>query len=189
MAIPRAAIMGVAGLVLVLGAFLMTRNKAATEEPAATPPSAVESSAGAPPASAADSASDVAAGDAPAERSSAPGDRDDAAEVPAAPRDVARALGRKQVVVLLLSQSGAADDEVTRRSVRRIEADRIRGKRKVAVFSDRIHNVGEYRGVIGSLGVSQAPSIVVVPPSLEARLLEGYTDYRSLRQHVADALR
>jgi hypothetical protein len=58
----------------------------------------------------------------------------------------------------------------------------------VSVFTDRLKHAGEYVGVTGSLQVSQAPAIVILSPGGEARLLEGYTDGRSLRQHLTDAL-
>jgi len=58
------------------------------------------------------------------------------------------------------------------------------------VFSDRIENVARYRRIVGNLDVSQAPSVVIVPPRRsQARLLEGFVDEGSLRQQLLDALR
>jgi hypothetical protein len=96
------------------------------------------------------------------------------------PIDVARALARDKTVVLFFSQ-GASDDDATSKSVRS-----LRGNRRVAVFSEDIDKLPNYRRIVDGLGVSAAPSIVIVGGDLKARLLEGYVDAGSLRQHVTD---
>lgn len=174
MAIPRAALLGIVGAVLIAAAFLMTRSSG---EESAEPPVAVPASA---------------ASDAPAEPTAAApvSDSAEATEPPVVTLPVARALGRKRMLVLLFTQGGAADDKATRHEVaqlRRYVSESPRLRRRVEFVTDRIGNVGDYRGVIGSLGVAQAPSIVIVGRDFDARLLEGFTDYRSLRQYVADA--
>lgn len=100
------------------------------------------------------------------------------------PAGVARALARRDVVVLFFFQPGSADDAATARSV----AAAGRGRR-VTVFRSSIRKLGRYQRLIGGLGVSQAPSTVIVGRDRNARLLEGYVDERSLVQEVADSAR
>jgi hypothetical protein len=96
------------------------------------------------------------------------------------PISVARALARDKTVVLFFSQGGS-DDSATSKSVRS-----LRGNRRVAVFSEDLDELPNYRRIVAGLGVSEAPSIVIVGRDLKARLLEGYHDAGSLRQHVRD---
>lgn len=110
----------------------------------------------------------------------APGDRTKAGE--GLPAPVARGLARKDVVVILFSQSGASDDAATRRSVRA-----LRGLRGVTVVSDRIEDIGRYRRVVSDLGIDQAPAVVIVGRDGKGSVVEGYTDAGSLAQQVEDA--
>ncbi len=102
------------------------------------------------------------------------------------PAGVARALSQRKVIALLFTLEGAADDSATRSALRSLETGR---KSKVAVFTDSIANVGRYSRLVGSLGISQVPSVVIVDTKREAQLLEGYVDSGTLRQYVADAKR
>lgn len=95
------------------------------------------------------------------------------------PARVARALARKDVVVLLFTQNGGADDAATRAAVRALE--------DVTVVIDRIEDIGKYRRVVSALGINQAPAVVIVDREGKARLVEGYTDPGSLAQQVEDA--
>ena len=107
------------------------------------------------------------------------------------PAQVDQALDRNNVAVIVLYQPGAADDEATLDAARRLqEGSAGQGKSRggVEVFTDRLTNAGDYLGVTAALGVSQAPAVAIVRPTGEARLLEGFQDGNSLRQHVADAL-
>lgn len=54
------------------------------------------------------------------------------------------------------------------------------------MFSDSINSLGRYPRLVASLGISQAPSVVVVGPSSKATLLEGYTDAGTLKQKILD---
>lgn len=102
------------------------------------------------------------------------------------PAGVARALAQRKVIALLFTLEGAADDSATRSALRSLETG---SKSKVAVFTDSIANVGRYSRLVGSLGISQVPSVVIVDTKREAQLLEGYVDSGTLRQYVADAKR
>ncbi len=85
-------------------------------------------------------------------------------------------------MVFLFSQSGAADERATRHAVRALKR---RGR--LAVFSDRAENLGRYGPLVLGTGISQAPAVVIVGRDREARVLEGFVDRGSLRQHIKDA--
>lgn len=101
------------------------------------------------------------------------------------PAAVRRALANRQVTVLLFTSGGAADDAATRTALQSLP----KGKDGAAVFVDGIANVGRYSEIVGTLGISQVPSLVIVDRAQQARLLEGYVDAGTLRQYVADAQR
>jgi outer membrane biosynthesis protein TonB len=100
---------------------------------------------------------------------------------PGVPLAVERALNRGQTVVLFFS-APAADDRATARAV-----DSLRAKPGVRVFSDPIRRLARYRGLIGALGISQAPAVVIVGKDREARVVEGFVDPATLAQDVADS--
>jgi hypothetical protein len=97
------------------------------------------------------------------------------------PAPVQRALARRDKVVIFFSAPRAADDRATARAV-----DALRGRAGVAVFADPIDKLARYRGLVGALGISQAPAIVIVGKDRKARVLEGYVDPATLAQDVAD---
>jgi len=96
------------------------------------------------------------------------------------PLDVAKAMAKRDTLVLLFSQTGA-DDAATRSSVRA-----LRGERKVAVFIEDLKHLSDYRRIVSGLNITEAPSVVLVGPDRQARLVEGFVDEGSLRQHVRD---
>jgi len=98
------------------------------------------------------------------------------------PAPVARALDARRRIVLFFYKPGSADDRATARAV----AD-LRGQRGLAVFTDPIGRLARYRGVIGELGISQAPAVVIVGRDRTARVIEGYVDPATLAQDVTDA--
>jgi hypothetical protein len=102
------------------------------------------------------------------------------------PLSLARALAREDAVVLFFRQRRGADDEATAAAV---SFARSRAGNRVAVFTDRVENLADYRLVIGSLGVTQAPSVVIVGADKRAKLLEGYVDGPTVLQQVTDTLR
>lgn len=103
------------------------------------------------------------------------------AKVVGLPDPVAKALANKRVVVLFFFQN-AADDDATGAGV-----NSLRGIRGVKIFRDGITNLAKYRAVTASLGVTQAPAVVVVGRNRKAQLLEGYVDQATLTQIVVDA--
>lgn len=98
------------------------------------------------------------------------------------PARVERALKARRKVVIFFHEPRGLDDQATAEGVRALKR---RGG--VAVFSDRIRNLDAYGTTVQDLGVSQTPSIVIIDPDRQARLIEGYIDPTALAQEVSDA--
>ena len=103
------------------------------------------------------------------------------------PRDVARALNSKKVVVLFFYEPAASDDQATRAAVRAVRSAGG-GAGRVALFQDVVARISDYRRVVGSLGISQSPAMVVIDRNRNAELLQGYLDSGTIKQTVRDAL-
>ena len=97
------------------------------------------------------------------------------------PRPVQRALDARKLVVLFFYKPGSADDQATARGVSALRS------RNVAVFTDPVDRLAKYRKLIGQLGISQAPAVVIVRRDRTARVVQGYIDPATLAQDVADA--
>jgi hypothetical protein len=100
------------------------------------------------------------------------------------PAGVARALDNHKVVVLFFWEPASADDQATRAAVRAV---RTAGP-GVRLFTDIVAHISNYRRVVGNLGISQSPAMVVIDKQRHAQLFEGYLDAGSIRQSVRDAL-
>jgi hypothetical protein len=98
-----------------------------------------------------------------------------------APRPVRRALDARKTVVLFFFKHGSADDAATARAVAA-----VRGMRGVSVFTAPIAELGSYQAVVGPLGISQAPAVVIVGKGRRTRLTEGFIDVKAFRQDVLD---
>lgn len=98
------------------------------------------------------------------------------------PAPVQRALDDRRTIVLFFYEPGSADDRATARGVAA-----LRGQRNLAVLTAPIGQLARYRGVVGELGISQAPAVVIVRKDGTARVVEGYVDPATLAQDVADA--
>jgi hypothetical protein len=104
-------------------------------------------------------------------------------DVPAA---VSNALADGKVVVLLFAETRAADDIATARHFGALS--QLGGR--VRSFRAGLDDVGRYAGIVAELGVTQAPSIVIVRPDLKAvPPIEGYIESQYLLQRVKDQLR
>ena len=98
------------------------------------------------------------------------------------PQKAARAIRQgKKVVIFFLNPRGL-DDRLVLKSVRTVDR-----KTKAVVLTDPVDAIERYGRLVQDLGVSQAPSIVLIDRSGNARLIEGYVDTESLTQAVADA--
>ena len=101
------------------------------------------------------------------------------------PPAVSGALADHKVVVLLFTEKGAADDQATARHF----AGLSQLGNGVRTFRAGISELGRYAGIVASLGITQAPSIVIVRPDLRAvPPIEGYVDTQYLVQRVKDQL-
>lgn len=100
------------------------------------------------------------------------------------PDDVARALNADKVVVLFFFEPAASDDQATRAAIRAVRS----AGGSVALFQDTVNHVSDYRRLVGSLGISQTPAMVVIDRERHADLLQGYLDSGTIRQTVRDAL-
>jgi hypothetical protein len=97
------------------------------------------------------------------------------------PRAVNRAVSRHKRVVIFFHQKGGLDDAVTDDSVAA-----LRRRSSAIVIQDSVANVASYGQVVMRVGVTRAPSIVIIGKSGRARLIEGYIDPGALAQEVAD---
>jgi hypothetical protein len=204
MALPRPALLGILGALLIAATFMaMHRGGSTSNSPA---PTTVPAHAAAPkPATKVKHAQTKPgkhAAAAPAKpvqhkaakhtavkksapvKVSTPAGQEAGASV-GLPVKVAQAFAKNQVVVLYFGGAGA-DDTLTADSVRSLKASSGHG---VAVFMDKLSNLADYRRVVEGLNVSQAPSIVIVDRAKQATVLEGFIDAGSLRQDVADVAR
>jgi len=194
MALPRPALLGILGALLIAATFMvMHRGGGSSNPPAPTPapphvaskPAPAKHAAAAPakPVKHAVTKHTTAKKSAPV-KVKVPAGQEAGASV-GLPVKVAQAFAKKQVVVLYFGATGA-DDTLTADSVRTLKASAGHG---VAVFMDKLSNLADYRRVVEGLDVSQAPSIVIVDRAKQAQVLEGFIDAGSLRQDVADVAR
>ena len=195
MVLPRPLILALAGLALLLMSFVVVqRQRSVSDSPAtsvtaSTAPKASKAAETPRPARRERAGKVPPNANRPRERKPASSSRPAKPATPletGVPAGVARALSQRKVIALLFTSEGAADDSATRSALRSLNNGR---KSKVAVFTDSISNVGRYSRLVGSLGISQVPSVVIVDTQREAQLLEGYVDSGTLRQYVADAKR
>jgi hypothetical protein len=94
---------------------------------------------------------------------------------------VKRAINGGHVVVLAFFQKRGADDSLTRKAV-----SDVKRRHLARVYTDSIDHIGRYGTVVGSLGIHQAPAVVIIDSKRHARLVEGYVDPESLAQEVSD---
>ena len=185
MAVPRPVLIALLGLAMLVAVFLATRN---SQNESVTPPTSPAKPATPKAATSADRPSRAETRQAreakqpeakPAPRKPKPAD-----QVPPQVREAAAALEQDKVVVFFFTKPGAADDTLSRLSIRKLE-----GMKGVEVFKADIADVGAYRPMLSQLEISQVPATAIVRPGKRAVLLQGYVDAGTLRQNVADALR
>jgi hypothetical protein len=170
MALPRPTLLAVAGALLSLISFTAMRTIATQPGDIPVP--------------------DIAAQGVTGSSSSAP--KPDAKPAPAPkPRvedvtpAVSAALADGKVVVVLFTEKGGADDQATAQHFGALS--QLGGG--VETFRAGISDLGRYTGIVARLGITQAPSIVIVRPDLRAvPPIEGYVDSQYLLQRVKDQL-
>jgi hypothetical protein len=104
------------------------------------------------------------------------------------PRDVARALNQGKVVVLFFYEPAASDDQATRAAVAAVRSGAGAAASRVRLFQDVVARISNYRLVVGNLGISQSPALVVIDRNRKPELLQGYQDSGTIEQTVRDAL-
>ena len=195
MAVSRPFLIALLGAVLVAALFLATIGRGSADDSASSGPPPVEqttkppkpaSTAAAKPAAKAKSQAAAAASPTKATRGKPAAQekakaKDSQSGRAGLPLNVERALAKKRTVVLFFRQQGSADDDATARAVAS-----LRGRRGLAVFSAPISRLADYRAIADRVGVSQAPSVVIVGRK-GARLVEGFVDRETLAQEVADS--
>ena len=102
------------------------------------------------------------------------------------PTAVARALNAHKVVVLFFYEPAASDDQATRAAIRAVRRAGTGGR--VALFQDTVSHISNYRRVVGSLGISQSPAMVVIDRNRQAQLLQGFVDSGTIQQTLRDVL-
>jgi hypothetical protein len=180
MAVPRPLLLAFLGLALIGTAFMATRNAREQTHSSPAAPSAkhavAQPSRPATPKPSSPSRARSAKADLPASHRSE--------GLARRPATVARAITHGRVVVLAFFQRGGLDDAQTAQAVAS-----LRGRAGVAVVTDRIDHVDRYAPMIGKLGLSEAPAVVIIDSHRRARLVEGYVDREALAQEVADLRR
>lgn len=173
--LPRPAIIAAIGVLLLAATFLIT--KAGDDGVSVSGPS-VET----PATNTTDTA--TPAEETPAEPAEPKAPALDAGQ--GLPGAVARALNDEKVVVLFFYEPAASDDQATRAAVRAVRQAGTGGN--VALFQDTVARISDYRRVVGTLGISQSPAMVVIDRERKAELLQGFVDSGTIRQTVRDAL-
>ena len=172
MALPRPTLLAIAGALLSLMSFTAMRTIGA--ETAGDLPL--------PPPPAADTTPTSGTAAKPAAVKPAPAPEPRIEDVPPAVSD---ALASGKLVVLLFAEKRAADDAASAGHYGALSK-----LRNVRVFRAGISDVRRYAGIVAQVGVSQAPSAVIVRPDLSALPpIEGYVDSQFLVQRVKDQLR
>jgi hypothetical protein len=181
--LPRPALIAAVGLLVLAVTFFVTKAADNTAS-VATPAPAAPAKTKAPAAKTAKTGTAKSAAAKPAQP-------EQPALAPGAglPRDVARALNAQKVVVLFFYVPTASDDQATKTAVHAVRAAaRPAARGGVALFQDKVARISDYRRLVGSLGVSQTPAMVVIDRSRKAQLLQGYLDAGTIKQTVRDAL-
>ena len=194
MALPRPALLGILGALLIAATFMVMHRGGSSDNPSTPTPAPLHVASKPAPAKHAAAAPAKPVKHTAAKHTAVKKSAPVKVKVPAGqeagasvglPVKVAQAFAKKQVVVLYFGATGA-DDTLTADSVRTLKASAGHG---VAVFMDKLSNLADYRRVVEGLDVSQAPSIVIVDRAKKAQVLEGFIDTGSLRQDVADVAR
>lgn len=178
--LPRPAIIALIGLALLALTFVITKagDSASTSVPSVDTGGA-DTTTGTSPS---DTTSDTTTTPATTETTPAQPKVEASAGLP---RAVAQAIDSNKVVVLFFYEPAGADDQATRAAVRTARSE---GGSRVRVFQDVVARISDYRRVVGSLGISQTPAMVIVDRKRTARILEGYLDSGTIKQSVRDAL-
>ena len=101
------------------------------------------------------------------------------------PKDVRKAIKKRQVLALLFWNNRSYDDRAVRSELKHVS----RYGKQVFVAARPIKNVARYQAITRGVDVEQSPTIVVVDSNLKAVTLVGYVDRDTIDQAVVDAIR
>jgi hypothetical protein len=101
------------------------------------------------------------------------------------PRDVRKAVKKRQVIALLFWNNRSYDDRAVRHELKHVGHY---GK-QVFVAAHPIKNVARYQAITRGVDVEQSPTVVVIDTNLKAVTLVGYVDRDTIDQAVVDAIR
>jgi hypothetical protein len=101
------------------------------------------------------------------------------------PKDVRKAIKKREVLALLFWNNRSYDDRAVRRELKHVSHY---GK-QVFVAARPIKNVARYQAITRGVDVEQSPTIVVIDSNLKAVTLVGYVDRDTIDQAVVDAIR
>lgn len=108
------------------------------------------------------------------------------------PKSIVKALDKRQVFVVGVFDTKekrwarmASDDRQVRHEL--TKSNRYGGK--VVVASSALGSLSSLNAVIGGVGVTQTPSVVVVDRNRQAVVLTGFVDRNAINQAIADARR
>src|SRR5687767_8569599 len=108
------------------------------------------------------------------------------------PKKIVRALDNRQVLVVGVFDTKekrwarmAADDRRVRRELSK--ANRYDGR--VVVAQSELAKLSSLNAVIGGLGITQTPSVVVVDRNRKAVVLTGFVERNAINQAIQDARR
>jgi hypothetical protein len=167
-ALPRPVLLGIVGVLLVGGVFLVTHKPSTTSSSTPAPASSQT-----PPAN-------------KGPDKVTPGNQSQTGPASVGlPTRVKGALDAHKVVVILFWNRRGVDD----RSVKTSLDSLPRRKGKVAVFSDRVENLAHYTRITTAASIATTPSLVVVNRKGQAEVINGYLDRQTLGQYVRNALR
>ena len=172
------------GAVVFLAAWFTLLRPKAEEVPPVTPTTTAPSTQTSP-STKPESATTTAPDPKPAEPAAIP-----AEELAKLPKDVARALEQRKVLVLGVIADGekpwrplADDDRYVRNTLR--DVNRYDGG--VFVKDVQLSRLATYGPLVNELGVNQTPSVVIIDRNLQGRVLTGYVDRIAINQAIADA--
>ncbi len=182
---PRAAIIALLGVIVLAATFLLTKPGDDADSVATPTPPAQTTTDTTP--SGTDTSTTATTTDTTTTPTPAKPKQPTLEAGPGLPRDVASALNSGKVVVLFFYEPAASDDQATRAAVRAVR-QAAGGSPGVRLFQDVVARISDYRRVVGSLGISQSPAMVVIDRDRKAELLQGYLDSGTIRQTVRDAI-
>jgi hypothetical protein len=172
--LPRPALFGIIGVVLLGAVFFMTHKSSSTTSSPATPAPATSAPATTPGTSAQPTTPNGAA---PAQSQTGPAGK-------GLPLRVKRALDAHKVVAILFWNRHAIDDRSVKGSL-----DSLPHSNRVVKFSDRIKNISRYTRITAAANVSTTPSVVIVNRKGQAEVVSGYVDRETLDQYIRNAKR